>query len=35
MSAGNLTNNPKGRTRTRDLHTKIAIMGTDSDGQAD
>jgi len=35
MSSGNLVNNPKGRSRTRDLHTKIAITGTDSDGQTD
>jgi hypothetical protein len=35
MSAGNLVNNPRGRTRTRDLHTKISITGSDNDGQAD
>jgi len=35
MSTGNLTNNPRGRTKTRDLHTKIAVTGSDSDGQAD
>ncbi|HEY2721742.1 MAG TPA: hypothetical protein VGI82_08455 [Chitinophagaceae bacterium] len=35
MSSGNLTNNPIGRTRTRDLHTKISITGSDDDGQAD
>jgi hypothetical protein len=34
MSSGNLVNNPLGRTRTRDLHTKISITGNDSDGQA-
>lgn len=35
MSAGNLVNNPGGRTRTRDLHTKISVTGSDNDGQAD
>ena len=35
MSSGNLVNNPIGRTRTRDLHTKISITGSDDDGQAD
>ena len=35
MSSGNLVNNPRGRTRTRDLHTKISITGNDNDGQAD
>jgi len=34
MSAGNLVNNPAGRTRTRDLHTKISTTGSDDDGQA-
>jgi hypothetical protein len=35
MSEGNLSNNPKGRTRSRRLHSKTFVMGTDSDGQAD
>ena len=35
MSTGNLVNNPRGRTRTRDLHTKISVTGSDNDGQAD
>ena len=35
MSAGNLVNNPRGRGRTRDLHTKISITGSDDDGQTD
>lgn len=35
MSSGNLVNNPRGRTRTRDLHTKLSITGSDNDGQAD
>ena len=35
MSAGNLTNNPRGRIRTRDLHIKKSVMGSDDDGQAD
>jgi len=35
MSSGNLVNNPRGRTRTRDLHTKISVTGNDNDGQAD
>ena len=35
MSSGNLVNNPRGRTRTRDLHTKLSVTGSDNDGQAD
>jgi len=35
MSSGNLVNNPYGRSRTRDLHTKNSVMGSDDDGQAD
>ncbi|HMG67760.1 MAG TPA: hypothetical protein VK588_08745 [Chitinophagaceae bacterium] len=35
MSSGNLVNNPRGRTRTRDLHTKLSVTGSDHDGQAD
>jgi hypothetical protein len=35
MSSGNLVNNPSGRTRTNDLHTKISVTGSDDDGQAD
>jgi hypothetical protein len=35
MSTGNLVNNPRGRTKTRDLHTKSSVTGSDSDGQAD
>jgi len=35
MSAGNLVNNPLGRERTRDLHTKMSVTGSDDDGQAD
>jgi len=35
MSAGNLTNNPKGRARTRILHTKMSVTGSDDDGQVD
>jgi hypothetical protein len=35
MSSGNLVNNPRGRSRTRDLHTKNSVTGSDNDGQAD
>lgn len=35
MSAGNLVNNPIGREKTRDLHSKISVTGSDDDGQAD
>ncbi|HEY0433967.1 MAG TPA: hypothetical protein VGC95_08850 [Chitinophagaceae bacterium] len=35
MSSGNLVNNPRGRERTSDLHTKNSITGTDNDGQVD
>ena len=35
MGAGNQPDNPRGRTKTRDLHTKIAVTGTNNDGQAD
>ncbi len=35
MSEGNLSNNPRGRTRSRRLHSKTFVMGSDSDGQAD
>lgn len=35
MSSGNLVNNPRGRSKTRDLHTKNSITGNDNDGQAD
>ena len=34
MSTGNLVNNPYGRTKTRSLHSKITITGSDDDGQA-
>jgi hypothetical protein len=35
MSSGNLVNNPRGRSRTRDLHTKNSVTGSDNDGQVD
>jgi hypothetical protein len=35
MSSGNLVNNPRGRSKTRDLHTKNSVTGSDDDGQAD
>jgi hypothetical protein len=35
MSSGNLLNNPRGRSGTRDLHTKNSVTGSDDDGQAD
>lgn len=35
MSTGNLVNNPRGRTKTRDLHTKLNVTGSDNDGQSD
>jgi hypothetical protein len=35
MSTGNLVNNPRGRTKTGDLHTKLSVTGSDNDGQAD
>jgi hypothetical protein len=35
MSAGNLVNNPRGRTKTRNLHTKLSVTGSDNDGQVD
>lgn len=34
MSEGNLSNSRYGRERTRSLHDKQFIMGSDSDGQA-
>jgi hypothetical protein len=35
MSEGNLSNNRYGRERSRSLHEKTFVMGTDDDGQAD
>ena len=35
MSSGNLVNNPRGRSKTQDLHTKNSVTGSDNDGQVD
>jgi hypothetical protein len=34
MSEGNLSNNRYGRERTRSLHDKQFVMGSDNDGQS-